>query len=369
VCSVSALTCVFPIYLVCRAAYWALFRSKRKELSSPKIEIFSDAKKPTEFQGVKNIDEVQHKIVWRIPLHQGQARGILFTVASIPALTIISVALRGLIGFTDGFAIGLLFGESFYLAVLLWFVISDRGPTVKWLAGRTQAELLRREQYLCLGGLGIYREAANVENSVVSRLAKLDTEDFSELKKLIPIGEMRTQGAPSSPVDIKTLQEHLATYIKYRIQKQIFHMQWALEDAEKTNSLLTRILAFSAILALISAVAHSVVDPIPVKSLPGVPSIQLTNVFLIVSAIATGFAAFAIAISNLLKLEQLSRLYAWVIVELRRKLEDALKLHTEIKDSNSGLNSVRELIFDVESILTSELLQFLLVSEKSHSLG
>jgi hypothetical protein len=106
-----------------------------------------------------------------------------------------------------------------------------------------------------------------------------------------------------------------------------------------------------------------------VKSLPGVPSIQLTNVFLIVSAIATGFAAFAIAISNLLKLEQLSRLYAWVIVELRRKLEDALKLHTEIKDSNSGLNSVRELIFDVESILTSELLQFLLVSEKSHSLG
>jgi hypothetical protein len=368
--SIAFLVSIFPAYIICRAISWRFLRSKRKSEIAPKINTFNDAKKPSEYPGVQRIDAFQHNIVWQIPIYQGNARAALFTVAAIPALIIISVAIRSIIEPKNGFDVGLLFGEAFSLGALLWFVISDRGPTTKWLAGRTQAELLRREQYLCLAKLGVYKDQKKLDDSILARLTLLDTEDYNQLKKLISIKEFATiQPFPTTgtPTDI---EPYVETYVKYRIQKQLTHMQWALDDVERASTQLTRTLAALAIFAFAAAVIHSILDYLPASpTINSLPGLQISRFIILISAIAPAIASFAVSINSLLKVEQLSRLYSWVISELREELNNAIQLKANLTNSADDFSNFQKLVLNVETTLTNELRAFLFFSEQRASVS
>jgi hypothetical protein len=89
----------------------------------------------------------------------------------------------------------------------------------------------------------------------------------------------------------------------------------------------------------------------------------------LISAIAPAIASFAVSINSLLKVEQLSRLYSWVISELREELNNAIQLKANLTNSADDFSNFQKLVLNVETTLTNELRAFLFFSEQRASVS
>lgn len=261
-------------YFLGREWRWRRRQQEEREAEG-RLEISPGVKKPRDFELVDTIDQAQHALLPKLPDYQGRYRAAGLSVALLPSLALLCLALQVLLlPHGTPWGIGLVAAEALLLGWLIFLVWTSSNPSLPWVRSRFRAELLRREQYLCLVAVGPSYLGLSAEeaNSVSCQRVKFISEaGFEDLKRLLP---MATQGGgeysgdsawidavwnhPNSSAVFPDLLERMQCYLHYRIGKQMMYFSLGGELNERGEIRATRILKGVVVLAVILAVTHAV---------------------------------------------------------------------------------------------------------------
>jgi hypothetical protein len=256
------------VYLWHREASFARRERWRREHPAEKLDIPPGVKKPEQFDGGKTLHEAQWTYVGRAVEAQGNYFAIAIATAILPpmALFLLSIQLLALPA-GGSWAIGLILSEVLCLGVLVYFALTNREPTSEWIENRLRTELLRREQYLFLAGVGPYLAKGDSEaaQEALKRRGQIEGADARTLVELVPMQEhsgltwleaLHHKGVGKLPARSDCL-ERMECYLYYRIGKQLLWFANELRDCEENERLWSRLLTGALLAAIAVAAVHA----------------------------------------------------------------------------------------------------------------
>jgi hypothetical protein len=373
-------------YLLARRYHW-LIRQNNEQTEVDALRIPAEVRKPESFNGVAEIDAVQHRLMRPVPNAQGRYRAGALTIYVAPAIAVLFVGLQQAGWPTGFFAAGLVFSQAVLVLFVFLRIIIDRKPTATWIERRARSELIRREQYLCLARVGPYHDATC--DHPISRIAWIESASLEGLGELVPMEHSGTCDRPSWIEHMSSLPqaaqilidlpERIASYQYYRAGKQIAWMRSSRRDSENSAKVLTWLLGTVAI----STILLAGVNAIWLLTLP-TPAPETTKLAILTHAV--GLSVFLPAFSGtVLALQGVFNLR--FLIENYRSTERALELlrghlmalQDEIAKVWFGTDDVhrrelqhrfQKLVLRVEAVLTDEYLRWQLITQRdAHELG
>jgi hypothetical protein len=234
----------------------------------------------------------------------------------------------------DACGIILIVGELGCLALVLRAVVLTAGPTKEWVRARVRAELLRREQFLAVSGVGPYLTAEDLAERVRLRLHELESDEPMHLIALAADG-----GAYREQLEDARLDEHqgrrglarldrreqaMVAYLVHRLQDQLEYYERRSREHRYLDERFNSGMKYVLILSLAAAAMHLVLVLANVKS-PWLPRI--------VDVLAIALPPLGIALYSLRGLyewRRLSRAYLDQSRSLQRMRDQLLELHTQL---------------------------------------
>jgi hypothetical protein len=239
---------------------------RRQEEPAEKLDIPSGLKKPEDYDGGKGLHEAQWTYIHRAVEAQGRyfANGIVAAILPPLALFLLSFQILAL---ADGgnWAVGLILSEVLCLIVLVYFALTNREPTSEWIENRVRTELLRREQYLLLAGVGPYlaKDQSDAVEEALRRRGQIEAADGRILVGLIPLQDPSgltwleiLHGASGNLQSRTDCLERMDSYLYYRIGKQSLWFANELRDCEENERLWSRLLTGALLAAIVAATMH-----------------------------------------------------------------------------------------------------------------
>jgi hypothetical protein len=227
----------------------------------------SGIKKPEQYDGGEILHEAQWTYLSRAVEAQGAyfADGILRAVLPPLALLLLSLQLLAVPG-GGNWAIGLILSEVLCLGILIYSALTVREPTGAWIENRIRTELLRREQYLFLTGVGPYLGSDDSEcfRIALHRRGEIEAADARTLAALVPMQEhsgttwleVLHQKGPSKLQGRSDCVERMESYLYHRVEKQLLWFANELRDCEENERLWSRLLKGALLAAIAVAVVH-----------------------------------------------------------------------------------------------------------------
>lgn len=348
-------------YLVIRQLRWR----HRRQVEADRLQqvaIPDDVPRPDTFPGVDVIDAAQHATLPTVPDYQAAmyARGV--TVAAMPSLAVLIAAIQTT-AVGSNLATGLSIANIAVMTTLIALVWLSRNPSQPWVKARTRAELLRREQYLCLAAVGPYQnlEPQHIADVAANRTTTITAATDETLHHLIP---MRADAAhtpwhdqlwtqPNPP--LHALRQRTLAYLHFRIGKQIM---W-FKLSEKLNRNAERRIATVIKSSLLAAVAATLLQtalhianaahPAPVTAAAGILTLVLPPT-----------CAFLLAIQELFSHRRLATSYSHMLERLVDERTALTNLVTTLDneaniDRATPSQQFQTTVLRTESNLTEEL--------------
>lgn len=266
-----ALVVIRQGYFLGRARRWRRRQQEERE-AKDRLNIPPGIKKPKDFPLVDAIDQAQHDQLPQPPDYQGRYRAAGLTVALLPALALLCLALQVLLlPHGTPWGIGLVAAEALLLVYLIFLVWTSPNPSLRWVRARFRAELLRREQYLCLTATGPYLglPAEMASGACQRRLDRILHGDFAQLKRLLPLATPAGAEHEGDQAWIDTLWNHprpsaifpdllerMQCYRHYRIDKQRLYFSLGIELNERGEKRIMKHLKGAVVFAFLLAVIH-----------------------------------------------------------------------------------------------------------------
>ena len=243
-------------------------RERRRERGPAyRLSIPETTRKAEEYSGSRDLHDAQWVYIAPAVRAQGSyfAKGILS--ATLPPLAVI-IASCQLLAWPGGgtWAIGLIMAEGSCLLLLIYLALTASEPTAEWIENRVRAELLRREQYLVLTGVGPYLslDAGEAEAEAARRLSEIEAAETRALVDLIPLKDhtgttwiesLHRRGSGSLP-HYTDLRDRMDIYFYRRIGKQLLWFSNEIRDCEENDRIWRRLLTGALLIALIIALIH-----------------------------------------------------------------------------------------------------------------
>ena len=348
-------------------------RQKKERVAEARLNIPPDVKEAKIFELVEVIDKAQHDMLLEPPDYQGRYRVAGITVAILPSLALTCLTLQVLLQPKGGpWGVGLIISEALLLGGLIFLVWTSPNPPLRWVTSRLRAELLRREQYLCLAGVGPYLGLCSnaVKRDSTRRIELIAEGNFEQLKRLLPMSTPTGEdhqgdtawidalwSTPSPSATCPDLLERMKCYLYYRIGKQIMYFSFNAHLNESGEQKNTMILKAAVILAPIIAVAHAVTLAFESShEHHSLPSVILTLMAFLLPPIS----AAILALQNIFNFRPLAAIYLQARHAL---LGSKINLQILIENFNPTLSSEKQqqiekqfqvLVLRTEQVLTYE---------------
>src|SRR6266496_3263935 len=178
--ALALLWCFRRLYFWWRKGSFSRRERRRTEHPAENLVIPPGLKKPEDYEGGHGLHEAQWTYINRAVEAQGHyfANGILAAILPPLALFLLSFQILALPD-GGGWAIGLIVSEVLSLALLVYFALTNREPTSEWIENRVRTELLRREQYLFLAGVGPYlaKDGSDAIEEALRRRGQIEAAD------------------------------------------------------------------------------------------------------------------------------------------------------------------------------------------------
>ena len=187
------------------------------------------------------------------------ANGILASILPPLALFLLSLQLLALPA-GGNWAVGLILSEVFCLSALLYLAFMNREPTSEWIENRIRTELLRREQYLFVAGVGPYlgKDDSESAQEALRRRGQIEAADSRTLAALVSMQE------PSGITWLETVHhkgpgklaahsdyvDRMESFLYYRIGKQLLWFANELRDCKENDRLWSGLLTFALLAAI-----------------------------------------------------------------------------------------------------------------------
>jgi hypothetical protein len=387
---------VSPVFLTLCLLWWsrkayfglrkASFRrreQRRKAAPAAKLEIPSGVKKTEEYVGASTLHEAQWTYSEGIVEAQGRyfANGILTAILPPLALFLLSLQILALPN-GGGWALGLIGSEVSCLVILIYFALTNREPTAEWIENRLRIELLRREQYLLLGGVGPYLGKDNSEaiQEVLQRRGQFEAADGHTLSELIPLQssyevtwlDMLHASAGRLPGRGDCV-ERMESYLYYRIGKQFLWFGNELRDCKENEQLWSRFLT-GALLAAIAAAGFHIYQILPLGSEGPHPALGWNVVIDVLAIALPPFGIACLSIRAMYNFRGRSRVYEHEkrILSTQKGTLEALVSEAKTRQAD-GLHQkpfddidfrFRALVLRSEQSLSMEMQQWMLLMER-----
>jgi hypothetical protein len=277
--------------------------------------------------------------VWtaRASSHQSDylARGHQLIVLSQLAVLLLSLQLVLKPAASCGFL--LILGEFACLALVLRAILLTTGPTKEWVRARVRAELLRREQFLAVSGVGPYLTAEDLEGRVRLRLHELESEEPMHLLALTADGGAYREQLEDARLDQQQSRHGIArldrrehamvAYLVHRLQDQLEYYERRSREHRYLEERFDSGMKYVLILSLAAAAVHLVLPFLPHgESLP--PWLHKTVDVLAIALPPLGIALYSLR--GLYEWRRLSRAYHDQSRVLQRMRDQLLELHTRL---------------------------------------
>jgi hypothetical protein len=325
---------------------------------------------------VDAIDQAQHILLPKPPDYQGRYRAAGLSVALLPSLALLCLTLQVLLlPHGTSWGVGFVAAEALFLGWLIFLIWTSPNPSLRWARSRFRAELLRREQYLCLAAVGPYLELPAQEASGISRrrVELIRGASFEDLKRLLPMttqerGEYNGDSTwidalwnhTNSSAAFSDLLERMQCYLHYRIEKQIMYFSLGSELNERGEKRATQILKGAVILAVMHAVMLAYESGQEEHS-------SLSVLVTLLAFLLPPISASLLAIQNLFGFHALAALYQGTqreLLVLRSNLDQLIETYEKgFSDSENLLLEERfqALVLCTEQALTYELEKWMLL--------
>jgi hypothetical protein len=268
VLTLCALWLVRSLYLWQRPASYRRRLQRRNAHPAEKLDTQSSGiKKPEQYDGGEILHEAQWTYLGRAVEAQGVyfANGILRAVLPPLALLLLSLQLLAVPG-GGNWAIGLILSEVLCLGILIYSALTIREPTGTWIENRIRTELLRREQYLFLTGVGPYLGSDDSEcfRIALQRRGQIEAADARTLAALVPMQEhsgstwleVLHQKGTGKLQGRSDCVERMESYLYHRVEKQLLWFANELRDCEENERLWSRLLTGALLAAIAVAMVH-----------------------------------------------------------------------------------------------------------------
>ncbi len=231
----------------------------------------------------------------------------------------------------------LILGEFACLALVLRAILLTMGPTKEWVRARVRAELLRREQFLAVSGVGPYLTAEDLAERVRVRLHELEGEEPMHLLALAADG-----GAYREQLEDARFDEHqgrrgmarldrgeqaMVAYLVHRLQDQLEYYERRSREHRYLEEQFDSGMKYVLILSLAAAVVHLVLPFLP-HGEPLPPWLHKTVDVLAIALPPLGIALYSLR--GLYEWRRLSRAYHDQARTLQRMRDQLLELHTRL---------------------------------------
>lgn len=368
-------------YFLLRASRWHRRQQEEKEAIA-KLAIPPNIKKPNAFEGVKAIDDAQKRVLPNVPDRQGRFRAVAITVALAPPLALLFLSVQTLF-FPHGgpWGVGLVIAEALFLFWVIWSVKINSDPTQHWIQERLRAELLRREQYLCLAAVGPYltRGSALAEGAA-KRLELIVNCDIDQLWQLIPLAapynsDDTAQGDHrwldtlwQSAANLATLPdglERMNCYLHYRIGKQKMWFTLGAQMNRHFEKSTARALKSAVLTAFAVVCIHAALLLVQVEHTGALPLLTHSLAF----ALPPLGASF-MALQSLFAFRGLTFSYNYAHEELLRQeanLRRLIKRYQASSDDTAQHNGETEfqaLVLHTEDSLTREMERWIFLNHR-----
>lgn len=368
---------------------WSYARRERRRERWPgyRLSIPETTRKAEEYPGSRDLHDAQWVYITPAVRAQGSYFGKGILSAMLPPLAVI-IASCQFLAWPDGgtWAIGLNIAEGSCLLFLIYLALTASEPTAEWIENRVRVELLRREQYLVLVGIGPYLgiDATGRESEAARRLAEIQAAETRTLVELIPLKDpsgmtwiesLHRRGCGSAPLYAE-LRGRMDTYLYRRVGKQLLWFSNEIRDCERNDRIWRRSLTGALLVALIIALIHlgNLIAHLSCQS--GNPSDNAWRLLVDISALTLPPAAAAsIGVRSMYNFRARSRVYRHERSQLQHQwgaLEALLIKVREHEHHSSCDCDLAQIQFDFRAIalrtehsLSTEMEQWMLVMERT----
>ena len=266
--TLSGLWWLRVLYFWQRRASFERRERRRKQQPAARLNIPAGVKKPEQYEGGQTLHEAQWTYIEGAVEAQGTyfASGILAAILPPMALFLLSFQLLALPK-GGSWAIGLIVSEVSCLVILVYLALTSREPTAEWIENRIRTELFRREQYLCLVGVGPYllSKSSETAEEAMRRRGQIEGADDHTLIGLVPMQERsgltwlealhhRSAAKLAARSD---LIERMESYLYYRIGKQLVWFANEIRDIQENEQMWSRLLTAALLAAIAVAALHA----------------------------------------------------------------------------------------------------------------
>jgi hypothetical protein len=266
--TLSALWWLRLIYFWRRKASFDRREKRKNKNPAAKLDIPPGLKTPEQYDGGQILHSAQWAYLESAVKAQGKyfANGILVAILPPMALLLLSFQLLALPK-GGSWAVGLIMSEVSCLVILVYVALTNREPTAEWIENRIRTELFRREQYLCLVGIGPYllRDSSEGVREALRRRGQIEGADAHSLVGLVPLQErngltwmeaLHHKGAPKLAAR-SDLLERMESYRFYRIGKQLMWFANEIRDSYENEQIWSRMLTGALLAAIAIAALHA----------------------------------------------------------------------------------------------------------------
>jgi hypothetical protein len=272
------------------------------------------------------------------------------------------------------------FAEALFLSWLIWKVWLSPDPTRQWLQARLRAELLRREQYLCLAAVGPYLrlKSAPADQVATKRLDLLVSGELHQLRQLTPLATPHSSDDPKQgdrrwldelwqsadiSVRLPAALDRMYCYLHYRIGKQKIWFTLGVRLNYRFENWITQGLKAAVLIAFAAAAIHAALLFERVEHTSTLPLLTHLLAFVLPPlgaaflALQSLFASRALAFSYYNAYEELLRLEAnlrWLIKRYQAATDDA--------ERRRGETEFQALVLHTEYALTQEMEKWILLN-------
>jgi hypothetical protein len=277
----------------------------------------------------------------------------------MPSIAVLIAAVQTIATPGSRWATGLSIANAAVMMTLIALVWRSRNPSQIWVQARTRAELLRREQYLCLAAIGPYQgvPAALLDDVAAARIALITKVKDDAVHRLIPMrgadglsrwhDEIWTR--PNPPLD--AVLHRARSYLHYRIGKQVM---WFSLGEDVNRGAEGRIAAIIKG-ALLAAVASTILlTALHAYKLAGAQPV--TDIATILTLVLPPSCAFLLAIQELYSHRRLAASYKHTLGQLIGEYSGlAAVVDRPAADPEAVSRQFQSVVVHTEAALTDEL--------------
>ena len=258
------------------------------------------------------------------------------------------------------------------LVAMVW---TAERPTHAWVLTRTRAELLRREQYLLMAGVGPYLGCAVAEQTKIrdARIDVISDADERQLTELqIPAERASVSGhlverpwidavwgTPAREAE-DDLCDRVRSFLHYRVRKQLMWFGLNLEACKRADRRITWGLRTLVLTAAGLAIFHATLLFAGASGEAAEPELVA-----LLAIVLPPFCTALVAVQDLFGFRKLAASYREAYQMLRRHdrmLQSLLdRLQDPTPDSAKIANDFRAAVVHAESTLTEELRRWVML--------